>query len=116
MCESLTRLSFAECLACPKLDRGRPFEARPGLTPTRLFCRTRSHPVPDATSFHGDSRESRLGHFPEGCLACLQPSWAREAGLAIDYVRLGVFFAPNCQFRMKIPRCTGRKFPTPELH
>jgi hypothetical protein len=21
-----------------------------------------------------------------------------------------------CQFRLKIPRCTGRKFPTPELH
>src|SRR6266513_1083329 len=22
----------------------------------------------------------------------------------------------SCQFRLKIPHCTGRKFPTPELH
>src|SRR3989441_11693765 len=22
----------------------------------------------------------------------------------------------DCQFRLKIPRCTGRKFPTPEPH
>jgi hypothetical protein len=28
MCESLTRLSFAESLACPKLGRGHLFEAR----------------------------------------------------------------------------------------
>src|SRR5580704_14354576 len=25
-------------------------------------------------------------------------------------------YATKCQFRLKIPHCTGRKFPTPELH
>src|SRR6266853_2810151 len=38
MCESLTRLSFAESLACPRLGRGHLFEARPGLAPTHPSC------------------------------------------------------------------------------
>src|SRR5712664_35100 len=45
MNESLTRLSFSEFPACPELGRGRPFEARPGPTATRPFCKVIRPPM-----------------------------------------------------------------------
>src|SRR5258706_14034568 len=83
MCESPTRLSFAESLACPKLGRVRPFEARLGLAPTCSFCRRRSHPAPDVTSFQGEFLRVSFRALPKGMSRVLaavlgERSWPRH--------------------------------------
>jgi hypothetical protein len=62
--------------------------ARPsGADNARYFIWKEKSPNPSGTL-------SRLGRLPKGCLVCLQPSWARQVGLAIDYVQFGIIFAP----------------------
>ena len=47
-----------------------------------------------------------------------QPSrLTKIIGISLIVVSLGACQHPaKCQFRLKIPHCTGRKFPTPNLH
>ena len=62
-------------------------------------------PLPDLYRSHPASHKSRPS-----------PDF-RRSQVTNHQSRLGKSFTiRSCQFRLKIPHCTGRKFPTPNLH
>ena len=109
MCESPTRPSFSESLACPDLGRGRAFEARPDVStvPLRTSSERLSLPAPERLDILRRS-PSTATTPPSGSLAWMVPIPTTTMP-GFDWISLGtanvLTFSGQARFLVFCPAC-----------